>query len=193
MGPENPHYQSIAGTWLASYACGIRVQHLAFSDNVLKQVTSLTRSLIYFTIRRIMREFTVMKYNGIINVMNKYGAFFLKDHIPKWTWQELWKTVNPEKGVTKSDDYRLKNYPEPGSIKEVQNDFRKFVQLKSNDITKNGTKLVNQSVEAYLYAVLGSQARSKQSIISNKTSALEVQKVFRQIFEDSVINYDVST
>ena len=53
--------------------------------------------------------------------------------------------------------------------------------------------MLNHSIEAYLYAILGSQARTRQSIVSNRASALETQKVFRKIFEDSIINYDTTT
>ena len=53
--------------------------------------------------------------------------------------------------------------------------------------------MLNQSIEAYLYAILGSQARTRQSIVSGRASALETQKVFRQIVADSIINYDTTT
>ena len=49
---------------------------------------------------------------------------------------------------------------------------------KSDGITKQEAELLLQSIEAYLYAILGSQATSKQSIISNRASSLEVGKVF---------------
>ena len=53
--------------------------------------------------------------------------------------------------------------------------------------------LLNQSIEAYIYAILGSQSKTRQSIVGNRGSALETQVVFRQIVEDSIINYDTST
>ena len=60
-------------------------------------------------------------------------------------------------------------------------------------MTKNGAELLNQSIEAYIYSVLGAQARTKQSIYGYRASALETQKVFTQIVEDSIINYNTST
>ena len=53
--------------------------------------------------------------------------------------------------------------------------------------------MLNQSIEAYIYAILGSQSKTRQSIVGNRGSALETQVVFRQIVEDSIINYDTST
>ena len=40
---------------------------------------------------------------------------------------------------------------------------------------------------------MGAQAKAKQSILGERASALEVQQIFRQICEDSVVNYDTST
>ena len=40
---------------------------------------------------------------------------------------------------------------------------------------------------------MGSQARTRQSIVSHRASALETQKVFRKVVEDSIINYETTT
>ena len=47
---KESYYQLIVATWIASYACGVSIQHLQFSDNIPKQITSLMRFHIYFTI-----------------------------------------------------------------------------------------------------------------------------------------------
>ena len=60
-------------------------------------------------------------------------------------------------------------------------------------MTAKGTELLNQSIESYIYSVLVAQARTQQSIYGLRASALETQRVFRQIVEDSIINYDTST
>ena len=78
-------------------------------------------------------------------------------------------------------------------IRDLKNDFKKFIASKSNGFTKKGTELINQSIEAFIYCILGAQARTKQSIYGERASALETQKVFRQLVEDSIINYDTST
>ena len=78
----------------------------------------------------------------------------------------------------------------PDSLK---NYFKRYIPIKSNGFTKIGIQYLNQSIEAFIYSILGSQARTKQSIFSNRASALETQQEFRKIFEDSVINYDTAT
>ena len=72
------------------------------------------------------------------------------------------------------------------------NDYKRYVPVKSNGLTKIGIQYINESIEAFIYSILRSQARTKQSIYSNRASALETQQEFRKIVEDSVINYDTS-
>ena len=86
---KEPYLQSLVGAWIATYALGVSVEQLTFKPDVPKQITSFMRFHLYFTVRRIMREFETMPENGIQYIMNKYKANFLKDHTPKWTWQEV--------------------------------------------------------------------------------------------------------
>ena len=79
------YFQSLVGTWIATYGCGIFIQHLCFSDQVPKQITSLMRFHVYFTVRRIMWQLK----NGDYSNYRKFGADFLQYHYPKWTWQEI--------------------------------------------------------------------------------------------------------
>ena len=83
--------------------------------------------------------------------------------------------------------------PGVGFIRDLKNDYKKFVPKISDGLTANGTELLNQSIEAYIYSVLGALARTKQSIYGLRASALETQNVFRQIVKDSIINYETST
>ena len=75
----------------------------------------------------------------------------------------------------------------------MKNDYKKFIPKKSDGLTIQGTELLNQSIESYIYSVLGAQASMKQSIYGPRSFALEKENVFRQIVEDSIINYDTST
>ena len=192
---KEPYFQSLVGAWIATYASGVSIEHLTFKPDVPKQITSFMRFHLYFTVRRIMQEFETMSENGIQYIMNKYKANFLKDHIPKWTWQEVSGYKNEHLGQGVVDTSKFKKYYEPGVglIRDLKNDYKKFIPKKSNGLTTQGTELLNQSIELNIYSVLGAQARTKQSIYGPRASSLETQKVFRQIVEDSIINYDTST
>ena len=186
---REPYFQSIVGAWIATYACGISIQHLSFSQQVPKQITSLMRFHLYFTVKRIMRQCQIGDYS----LVYKFGANFLQDHIPKWTWQEIsgkQRHIGDSHAVNMTTSWLRHG---PGQLKDTQNDYRKFIPTISNGLTKQGTELLNHSIEAYLYAILGSQARTRQSIVSNRASVLETQKVFRKIIKDSIVNYDTTT
>ena len=186
-----PHFQSSIATWIATYGCGISIQHLSFSQEIPKQITSLMRFHVYFTVRRIMWQLK----NGDDSNYRKFDADFLQYHYPKWTWQEISgkkRHIGDYHGVDMSTPWPGYQHG-PGQIRDTNNDYKKFIPKISNGLTKNGTELLNQSIESYLYSILGSQARTRQSIVSNRTSALETQKVFRKIVEDSVVNYDTTT
>ena len=182
------YYDSLVGAYVASYICGILIEHLTPSDEIPLQITSLLRFHIYSTIQRITRELqdavgeivgkgdphrvgNAVGINRSVNndprncILQKYKADKLQGHFP--------------------DFY--------GRIVDQTGDFKKFILKKSNGITKEGLILLNQSIEAYIYAILGSQSKTRQSIVGNRGSALETQVVFRQIVEDSIINYDTST
>ena len=55
-----------------------------------------------------------------------------------------------------------------------------------------GIQYISQSIESYLSAILGSQAKTKQPIISARGSPLETQQKFRKLVSDTIQNYDVS-
>ena len=170
------------------------MEHLTFSPEIPKQLTSFMRFHLYFTVRRRMKELETLKENEDKYLMNKYNANFLKDHAPKWTWQEVtgYKKEHLRQDVVDMDKYGHKHGPGVGFIRDVKNHYKKFVPKVSNGLFINGTELLNQSIEAYIYSVLGAQARIKQSILGTRASALETQEVFRQIVEDSIINYNTS-
>ena len=86
---KEPYFQSIVGTWIVTYASGISIEHLTFNDTVPKQITSLMMFHLYFTVRRIMQKLKTTPEIKIKILMSKYNANFLKDHTPKWTWQEM--------------------------------------------------------------------------------------------------------
>jgi len=67
-----------------------------------------------------------------------------------------------------------------------------FMLSESKGLTKPGLSRLNQSIEAYVYCILGSQVNTRSSIIGTSGSAVETQTVFLQLFESVVIERDIS-
>ena len=55
--------------------------------------------------------------------------------------------------------------------------------------TKIGLKYINQSIELYLYCILGLQAKTRQSFLIEQ---VHLTQQFRKLVEDTVLNYNIS-
>ena len=74
-----------------------------------------------------------------------------------------------------------------------KDDYKHYILGTSNGFTQIKIWYINQSLESYLYSILGAQARTKQSIFCKRASVLETQLQFHQLVEDRVLNFDTST
>jgi len=70
--------------------------------------------------------------------------------------------------------------------------YQYFMLNESKGLTKAGLSRLNQSIEAFVYCILGSQVQTRSSIIGNTGSAQEAQTVFLQLFESSIVETDIS-
>ena len=62
----------------------------------------------------------------------------------------------------------------------------RWVIEKSHGFTKSGLFMISESVRAYVYLILSSQASARSAIIGDDSSALTAQRVFMNNFEDIV-------
>jgi hypothetical protein len=70
--------------------------------------------------------------------------------------------------------------------------YQFFMLNESKGLTKVGLSRLNQSIESFVYCILGAQVRTMSSIIGNSGSAQQTQGVFLQLFESSIIEFDIS-
>ena len=69
-------------------------------------------------------------------------------------------------------------------------DYILFIATKSNGLTKTGQLLFQQSVESFVYCVLGAQANTRWSIVGNGAMSLQTQEVFKKLVNDTIIQGD---
>jgi hypothetical protein len=55
------------------------------------------------------------------------------------------------------------------------NDYKMFIATTTDGLTKIGQKLLQQSIECYVYAVLGTQAKTRWSIVREEAKSLQTQ------------------
>lgn len=62
----------------------------------------------------------------------------------------------------------------------------------SNGLSQAGMARLNQSIEAYVYCLLGAQVNVRSSILDSSGSAKEAQREFLTLMEDSIRQTDIS-
>ena len=72
------------------------------------------------------------------------------------------------------------------------NDYKKFIATTTDGLTKIGQKLLQQSVESYVYAVLGAQAKTRWPIVGGGAKSLQTQEVFRTIVKETIAQSDAT-
>ena len=158
-----PYTRMLSGAYIASYLSGVSMDHVRENSSVPKIITSIMRYHLYYTTRKL----TVSKSS-----IDKLGVNLdvVKKHIPF-----------------------LQTYLLDGDVITVssgplsKNDYLSFIADKSNGFTKLGVELLQESIESFVYAMLGSQANTRWSIEGDSPKALQTQRNFRTIVNDTIL------
>ena len=75
---------------------------------------------------------------------------------------------------------------------EARNQYEYFLCPFSHGLTSAGLSRINQSIESFCYAILGSQVDVRSSISGSQGSAIETQRQFLSMVEDAIRNPDIS-
>ena len=161
-----PYTRMLSGAYIASYLSGVSMDHVQENSSIPKIITSIMRYHLYYTTRKL----TVSKSN-----IDKLGVNLdvVKKHIPFLQTYLLDGDV-----ITVS--------AEPLS----KNDYLSFIADKGNGFTKLGVELLQESIESFVYAMLGSQANTRWSIKGDSPKALQTQRNFRTLVNDTILQSD---
>ena len=203
--------------WCATGGCGVSREMLTSAS---PQVDSFYKFHVYFTIRRILNELQCplpkdrhfskfnnyynknafeklktefstgndFRYHGSTEVFNayywSYGGLDHDKYIPNKIYQlpDEWATTDH------MNHFNIEYVSDP----KMKYQYEYFFPSTSMGLTKAGLSRINQSIEAFVYCILGSQVQTRSSIIGDSGSAQETQKVFLQLFESSVVESDIS-
>ena len=75
---------------------------------------------------------------------------------------------------------------------EARNQYEYFLCPVSHGLTSAGLSRINQSIESFCYAILGSQVDVRSSISGSQGSSIETQRQFLSMVEDATRNPDIS-
>ena len=75
---------------------------------------------------------------------------------------------------------------------EARNQYEYFLCPVSHGLTSAGLSRINQSIESFCYAILGSQVDVRSSISGSQGSSIETQRQFLSMVEDAIRKPDIS-
>ena len=167
--------------WCASSACGVSSAHLNYTKHPM--IRSVYRFHVYYHVRRVLKRLQtpLPQETGFKAADNPYTeSEFLKickdygvpndperyrDEKFYWTYQC---------GISWPDDYIG-----PDAM-------TRWIIETSVGFTDVGLLKISESVRAYAYLILSSQASTRSSIVGNSASSLTAQSAFSNNFENVV-------
>ncbi len=203
---KNPYLIAIIAAYVSTYICGISTQHMEYDEDTPGIITSMMRYHLYYQIGKFLKDPSKLE-RYISRVPNT-----IKKHKPTsdvWTdafyqgSKEILTWLSEQKDRNKIRNYKYHKNPR-GVITGITyqkvtdqspndtNDYEKFIATTTDGLTKIGQKLLQQSVESYVYAVLGAQAKTRWSIVGEGAKSLQTQEVFRTIVKETIAQSDVT-
>ena len=176
--------------WCASSACGISSEHLTNNKHLL--VMALHRFHVCYHIRRIFKQMQTplpfeTSFKQVNNPYNKEE--FLK------ICHEYGVDSNPMKyrdqGFFSSYQRKRKDYPGPGFSYFTNESMTRWIVDRSQGFTKPDFLMISESVRAYAYLVLSSQASARSSIVANDASVVNLRVDIQQDIKpyQDILNY----
>ena len=101
---------------------------------------------------------------------------------------QAWNKFSDEGG--KAIQRNLIYYIEPGGPSDTQSDW--FSPNTASGLTQAGLSRINQSIEAFIYSIVGSQVNVRSSILSSGGRAKEAQSEFLVLMEDAIRQPDLA-
>jgi hypothetical protein len=166
---NEPYFTQVCSANIATFLCGISLKNLEWNDHTPKQITSIARYHLYYNMRKFIKNPELMK---------AYDISGRKGHLPV--------SVQSFNGASHGGG--------TGWVNFSNSDHLHFIPYDSNGITSVGTQLLMESVESYVYSVLGAQAKTRWSIVSDQLGkSLQTQEAFRRIVNDMIVQSNVNT
>ncbi len=203
---QNPYLIAIIAAYVSTYVCGISTKHMEFNDQTPGIVTSMVRYHLYYQISRFLRD-----PNKLDRYISKVPDSVEKHKPTNDVWTKAYHQGSEELLTWLSDQkdrHKLRNYRYSKNAKGVVTgiayekitgqspksvgDYKMFVATKTDGLTELGQKLLQQSVESYVYAVLGAQASLRFPIVGEGAKSLQTQDKFRTIVKETVVQSDVT-
>ena len=170
-------------THCATSGLGVSTEHLNTKQSLVK---ALYRFHAYYHIRRILKRMLTPLPGE--EGFDKYNNAFLLEQV---------RRIGDEYGVTTKslgvykNQYYFERSGVGSRVSYEHNNWSRWITNSSHGFTKAGLEKISESIRAYSYLVLTSQAAARHGILGDTAPALAAQRIFYDNLED-VINKVVS-
>lgn len=174
---DNSYLASPFAAYIATYSCGISTEHFDYGPKIIR---SIARYHLYFHMRRFLRQpkkmlkYVTREIKAIITenkpVVYKWTREFHsgREQLGYWISRQPRGTIKDARVVMSKNNtgqvgisYMKRGAQTIGSLE----DYKLFIATKSDGLTRTGQLLFQQSVESYVYCVLGVQANTRWPIV----------------------------
>ena len=181
---KDPYYAMLCGMYIASFLSGVSMLNI-HDTNTPDVIKSIARFHLYYQTRKFITNPELIK---------KFDVSGVRPMIPyRHKDYELTET-----NTTVAKHPEFKRYPVldgtkiKATIELTKQDYYGMIAYRSGGITRIGLELLQESCEAYVYAVLGAQAKTRWTIVDNGGRSLQTQTAFRKIVEDTILQSDTT-
>ncbi len=200
---KNPFLASLLAAYVTTYVCGISTKHFEYNDHTPGIITSMARYHLYYHMSRFLRDPSKLEryMSHIIPFVRRHTPYvkiwedsFYKTDMTLNEWYEWAKNRDPKVRNYSYDKKRggVKYQKLSGTRNGHGNDYRRFIAHEMSGLTKIGQKLFQRSVQSYVYAILGAQAKTRWSIVGEGAKSLQTQDVFHTIAKETISESDVT-
>ena len=200
---KNPFLASLLAAYVTTYVCGISTKHFEYNDHTPSIITSMARYHLYYHMSRFLRDPSKLEryMSRIIPFVRRHTPYvkiwedsFYKTDMTLNEWYEWAKNRDPKVRNYSYDKKRggVKYQKLSGTRDGHGNDYRRFIAHETSGLTKIGQKLFQQSVQSYVYAVLGAQAGTRWPIVGEGAKSLQTQDIFYVVSKETIIESDVT-
>ena len=186
---KNPFLASLLAAYVTTYVCGISTKHFEYNDHTPGIITSMARYHLYYHMSRFLRDPSKLEryMSHIIPFVRRHTPYvniwedaFYKTDMTLNEWYEWAKNRDPKVRNYSYDKKRggVKYKKLSGTRNGNANDYRRFIAHETSGLTKIGQKLFQRSVQSYVYAILGAQAKTRWSIVGEGAKSLQTQDFF---------------
>ncbi len=200
---KNPFLASLLAAYVTTYVCGISTKHFEYNDHTPGIITSMARYHLYYHMSRFLRDPSKLEryMSHIIPFIRRHTPYvkiwedsFYKTDMTLNEWYEWAKNRDPKVRNYSYDKKRggVKYQKLSGTRNGHGNDYRRFIAHETSGLTKIGQKLFQRSVQSYVYAILGAQAKTRWSIVGEGAKSLQTQDVFYTIAKETISESDVT-